>query len=301
MTAASSSSSSSTVNLPEGACALGPPDLMCIRCGTTKALLIETIGPIIPVVPGRVSIEYTCSACGSLYVHGATVQQVATLLTAAPTTPGVLHFGRNFIHCCEPMAEAGDANSRLARPVGNQRGRYPRCRLEPACSHATADFSWMRPDEPSGQCLRLHHDTGHVYSVAGQGKPAGDHAQRGTTVGIDATQALRAQAASSQTKRPAAHPTSTTMGSSSILCFRPDGTPTKIMPQTRHPTKTPAELTVSAQQQHKVKAATDASGDDPGRLIDGTALRTGWTPVLAKADTGHRLIKTTKTQRGEKK
>ena len=119
MTAATSS----TANLPEGIDAPGPPDLLCTSCGTANALIIGTIGTIIPASPGRVSIEYTCSACGSFYVHGATVQQVAALLIAAATTPGVLHIGGNFIHCGEPMTETGDANSRLARPAGNRRDR----------------------------------------------------------------------------------------------------------------------------------------------------------------------------------
>ena len=103
------------------------------------------------------------------------------------------------------------------------------------------------------------------------GHRAGDHAQRGTTVGIDA-----AQAASPQKKQPLAQPTTTgtsrVTGTPSTGWFRREGTPTKIMPQPRHPASTPVELTVSAQQQHKVKAVADASGHDPVWLIQGTGL-----------------------------
>ena len=108
------------------------------------------------------------------------------------------------------------------------------------------------------------------------GHRAGDYAQRGTTVGIDAAQAVPAQAASSQKKRPAAQPTTTgtsrVTGTPSTGWFRREGTPTKIMPQPRHPASTPVELTVSAQQQHKVKTVTAASGHDPVWLIHGTEL-----------------------------
>ena len=114
----------STANLPQGPDIPGLSDLVCTSCDTAHALLIRSIGTIIPASPGRVSIEYTCSACGSFHVHGATVQQVATLLPTAAATSGVLHIGSSFIHCGEPMTEAADANPRLARPAGNQRDRF---------------------------------------------------------------------------------------------------------------------------------------------------------------------------------
>ena len=86
-------------------------------------MIIEGIGTLVPVVPGHVPLQYTCSACGSFYGQGTTIEQVATLLNASATTPGVLHVGRHFIHCNEPMTETGEAHSRLARPAGSQHGR----------------------------------------------------------------------------------------------------------------------------------------------------------------------------------
>jgi hypothetical protein len=74
-------------------------------------LIIESIGPIKPTIAGRVCVEYSCSACGSFCAHDASVQQVAELLNSGATAPGVLHFGRYFIHCGEPMEELGDAGS----------------------------------------------------------------------------------------------------------------------------------------------------------------------------------------------
>lgn len=138
-----------TANLPEGSDTLGPPDLLCTSCGTASALLIGAIGTIIPASPGRVSIEYTCSACGSFYVHGATVQQVATLLTAAATTLRVLDIGSSFIHCGNPMTETGDTNSSLARPAGSQRGRSAAMSIRTRLLKCHCGFQLDAPDEPS--------------------------------------------------------------------------------------------------------------------------------------------------------
>ncbi len=113
---------STTAKLPGGADNPGTPALICTRCGDADGLLIEAIGAIIPVMPGFVSIEYSCSACGSFYGHGATVQQVAELLNAGATAPGVLHFGHHFIHCGEPMEDIAEDTSRLHPPAGTQNG-----------------------------------------------------------------------------------------------------------------------------------------------------------------------------------
>ena len=135
--------------LSEGTDALGSPDLLCTGCGSGNALTIEAIGTIIPASPGRVSIEYTCSACGSFYVHGATVQQVATLLNAAVTTPGVLRIGSSFIHCGEPMTETRKAHPRLARPAGSQRGRSAAMSIRTRLLTCHCGFQLDAPDEPS--------------------------------------------------------------------------------------------------------------------------------------------------------
>ena len=124
------------------------------------------------------------------------------------------------------------------------------------------------PENPCASTTTLDR----VVPSPGKEHRAGDLAQRGTTVGIDATQAVPAQAAPSQNKQPVAQPTSMGTRACSHGWLRIEGTPMKIMPRPRHPATTPVELTVSAQQQHKVKTATDTSGDDPGQLIHGTGL-----------------------------
>lgn len=103
--------------------------LQCEGCQTAKHLMIESIGPIQPIVVGRVAVEYSCGQCGSFFGHDATVQQVAKLLNATATAPGILHFGRYFIHCGEPMEELGGSVSHLHPPVGGHTGSPDRVSL----------------------------------------------------------------------------------------------------------------------------------------------------------------------------
>ena len=113
---------SPAANLPGGIDDPGPSVLVCTACGTADDLVIEAIEAIIPAVPGFVCLEYSCSACGCFYGHDASVQQVATVLNAGATAPGVLHFGRYFIHCGEPMEDIGEGVVRLGPPAGSRGG-----------------------------------------------------------------------------------------------------------------------------------------------------------------------------------
>ncbi|PYI65709.1 hypothetical protein CVV68_16810 [Arthrobacter livingstonensis] len=88
-------------------------------------MVIEAIEATVPALPGHVSLEYSCMYCGSFYGHDASVQQVATLLNAGATAPGVLHFGRYFIHCGEPMEETEEGISGLDGPVGSKDSPSP--------------------------------------------------------------------------------------------------------------------------------------------------------------------------------
>lgn len=104
-------------SLPGGIDGPGAPDLVCTACGTANDLIVEGIEATVPAVSGLVSIEYSCSACDCFYGHDATLVQVATLLEAGATAPGVLPFGHLFIHCGEPMEDMGDGISPLNRPA----------------------------------------------------------------------------------------------------------------------------------------------------------------------------------------
>jgi hypothetical protein len=111
---------STTANSPGGKEGPGTQTLVCPGCGSADDLLIEAIGAISPAESGRVCVEYSCSACGSFYAHAASVQQVAELLNAGATAPGVLQFGRYFIHCGEPMEDIAAGVSHLGPPAGSQ-------------------------------------------------------------------------------------------------------------------------------------------------------------------------------------
>ncbi|MCQ9163978.1 hypothetical protein [Arthrobacter sp. STN4] len=77
--------------------------LTCTNCETDEYLIVESIQPHIPRTSGLVSLEYECRSCGAFFAHDASVQDVAKLLANQPGRAGVLHFGRYYIHCGEPM------------------------------------------------------------------------------------------------------------------------------------------------------------------------------------------------------
>jgi hypothetical protein len=107
-------------SLHGGSDAPGTQALNCCGCGGTDDLIIEFIGPIKPKTADRIAVEYSCSACGAFCAQDATVQQVAELLNSGATAPGVLHFGRYFIHCGEPMEEIAEGVSHLHPPADSQ-------------------------------------------------------------------------------------------------------------------------------------------------------------------------------------
>ncbi len=126
----------------------------------------------------------------------------------------------------------------------------------------------------SARCAPMSHPGSACASTAalevvvpspGLGHRAGDYAQRGTTVGIEATQAVRAQTASPQKKQPLAQPTTMATSISSILCFRREGTTTKNTPQTRPSCK-------DVRRDEGVRAATVHIKETRGRFRTGP----GW-------------------------
>lgn len=83
------------------------PQITCTDCNTSNHLTIESIQPVVPKTNGWVMVEYSCGKCESFYAHEASVQAVARFLTTSETQPGVLRFGRDYIHCGEPMEAIG--------------------------------------------------------------------------------------------------------------------------------------------------------------------------------------------------
>ena len=96
----------SSLNAPSDSQESPNSSISCTRCRSADHLILELIGPLVPRITGRVSLEYSCGKCESFYVQDASVQEVAKFLTGKPATREVLHFGNSYIHCGEPMEEA---------------------------------------------------------------------------------------------------------------------------------------------------------------------------------------------------
>jgi hypothetical protein len=88
-------------------------DIVCVRCNSSAALTLESIGPVSPRMDGWVTVEYSCGKCDTFYAHAAPVVSVAKILAMSNTPTGVLQFGRYFIHCGEPMEKTTIQPSRL--------------------------------------------------------------------------------------------------------------------------------------------------------------------------------------------
>lgn len=93
--------------------------LTCTNCKTDEHLMVESIQPHVPRAQGRVAMEYSCTGCGAFFAHGASVQSVAKVLAKQPGRAGVLHFGRYYIHCGEPMERGEIRLSTLKLPEGD--------------------------------------------------------------------------------------------------------------------------------------------------------------------------------------
>ena len=83
--------------------------LVCATCHTAKHLIIESIQPHTPRLPGTVEVEYSCGRCQSYSAHACSVQAVATLLShdaVIDDETNVINFGGQYLHCGEPMEYA---------------------------------------------------------------------------------------------------------------------------------------------------------------------------------------------------
>ena len=81
--------------------------IFCMVCATSEHLIIESIESLVPRRDGWIAVEYSCGKCESFFAHEASVQHVALFLAEGDESPGVLKFGRHYIHCGEPMEESG--------------------------------------------------------------------------------------------------------------------------------------------------------------------------------------------------
>lgn len=96
--------------------------LVCATCHTAKHLIIESIQPHKPRLPGIVEVEYSCERCQSYSAHACSVGAINSLLNpndASDEGTGVIQFGGEYIHCGEPM-ERTNSLAFMLDPSNNQ-------------------------------------------------------------------------------------------------------------------------------------------------------------------------------------
>ena len=91
--------------------------MQCTDCGTDVHLSLRSIESLRPYSETLVAVSYSCTACGQFLCHAADVAQVAVILSRGGRTPDVLIFGRQYIHCGQPMQKAGFGLQRLHAPI----------------------------------------------------------------------------------------------------------------------------------------------------------------------------------------
>lgn len=90
----------------------------CATCMTDEYLMLHSIEPIDAHTGSLlVHVTYTCAVCGHFGAHAAPFRQVATLLNESELVPGVLHFGDTYMHCGQPLAEAGASEYTIQAPT----------------------------------------------------------------------------------------------------------------------------------------------------------------------------------------
>jgi hypothetical protein len=79
----------------------------CAGCDTDSRLAVESIEACYPGEEAIVDVAYSCVACDRFYAHPAAFDQVAAILNRPGRIAAILQFGREYIHCGEPMKIAG--------------------------------------------------------------------------------------------------------------------------------------------------------------------------------------------------
>jgi|GEM_PF-1097322 len=92
--------------------------LWCAACQSDEHLMLHSIGSLSSDTDELlVHVIYACTACGSIHAHAAPFKEVAALLNDSDAVPGLLHFGRRYLHCGIPMTVAGTTLRRIQSPL----------------------------------------------------------------------------------------------------------------------------------------------------------------------------------------
>ncbi|MFC9354012.1 hypothetical protein [Arthrobacter sp. NPDC057013] len=103
----------------EQPCGLRP---WCTTCGTDQYLLAESV-TVLDQLSGSLAVAVTCSSRRGSRVLATTPECLAPVLSrSTPSDEAVVHLGRDYIHCGEPMAPMDPVRRQLQRPVSTQPG-----------------------------------------------------------------------------------------------------------------------------------------------------------------------------------
>ncbi|MGJ3191975.1 hypothetical protein FQP90_17610 [Paenarthrobacter nitroguajacolicus] len=75
--------------------------------------MVDTIDAHSDLSAGLVEVGYNCRNCGSFREHAATVADVAEVLNTSAKLPGLLQFGKHYLHCGVPMHTGAGKRSLL--------------------------------------------------------------------------------------------------------------------------------------------------------------------------------------------
>ncbi|MDQ0864701.1 hypothetical protein [Arthrobacter globiformis] len=98
------------------------PPVMCGNCGTDRNLIIRSVTDMPAQPPEVVLVSYTCSRCGTFDEHPAQAVDLNQVLARPEQAADVLILGSNYMHCRQPMEQAGSELRKLSVPVSTEEG-----------------------------------------------------------------------------------------------------------------------------------------------------------------------------------
>lgn len=101
-----------------------PPDVLpviCSSCGTDRHLTLRSVTHLPDRPSDIVLVSHTCGRCRRFSEHPAWVADLSPLLARLEQTGDVLILGGHYMHCGQPMENAGTELRRLSVPLSTQR------------------------------------------------------------------------------------------------------------------------------------------------------------------------------------
>jgi hypothetical protein len=83
---------------------------------TDRHLTIRAVTTLPGLGTDVVLVSYTCGRCGNFNEHPAQIADLSIVLARSEPTDDVLIVGEDYVHCGEPMQNAGSELRRLSVP-----------------------------------------------------------------------------------------------------------------------------------------------------------------------------------------